>query len=225
MAADPASEHALQTAQERWHPPSVDADAGPMLTARQLENLQKQAWDEAYAQGQAAGFADGQTKVGEQIARIERIVNALSSPFAALDEQVEQEVAALSIAIASQLLRHEMRTEPAHIIAIAREAIAALPVSNGDVTLHLCPDDVALVEPALVADQLERRWRVQPDNQLGVGDCRVSCQYSRIDARLQARLDSLVGELLSERTPDDPAPPSGDPGARAPDAAGTASDE
>ncbi len=199
MSAEPALEQQPSSDEERWHPPSVGADAGPMLTARQLEALQKQAWDEAFAEGQAAGFAEGQARVGEQVARVERIANALGTPFANLDDQVEQEVAALGIAIASQLLRHEMRTQPEQVIAIAREAMAALPVSAVEVTLHLCPEDAAVVEPALQTDQMDRRWKIQPDPKLSPGDCQVSSQYSRIDARLQTRLDALVSELLQQR--------------------------
>ena len=52
------------------------------------------------------------------------------------------------MALARQIVRRELKTDPTQIIGIIREAIAALPVAARDVRVHLHPEDAAVVRAA-----------------------------------------------------------------------------
>jgi flagellar biosynthesis/type III secretory pathway protein FliH len=53
----------------------------------------------------------------------------LAKPFEVLDAEVERELLTLAMALARQIVRRELKTDPTQIIGIIREAIAALPVA------------------------------------------------------------------------------------------------
>lgn len=199
-----------------WQPPSMDR-GGPvigesrnMLTAAQIEQLQRQAYEEAYATGLEEGRAAGRKEMQAKAKQLERLLTALTTPFEELDEQVEQELVALAIALVRQLVRREIRTDPGQIVAVVRDAMALLPAASRNVRLHLHPDDAAVVREALNVSGEERPWSVVEDPTLARGGCKVFTDDSQIDASLEARLAQLFaqvfgGERESDRPPAGPA--------------------
>lgn len=147
-----------------WEAPSVQVAAhggasGHLLTAQHLDKLQKQAYEEGYALGRKEGLHAGQAEIHAQVQRLDQIMRALSAPFENLDEQVEQELLALTFTLVRQLVRREIKQEPGQIVAVVREAMASLPVSARNVRLHLHPEDAALVREALALHESEHTWR------------------------------------------------------------------
>lgn len=207
------------TAFERWELPQVGAgaaragadaavDTNPnLLTAAQIEELQKQAYQEGFEQGRKDGLAAGQNEVHGQVQRLAQIMSALCEPFERLDEEVEQQLLSLAVVVARQLIRRELRADPGQVVAVVREAMAALPVAARNVAIYLHPEDAALVREALsLTDAGERPWRVIDDAVLARGGCRVQADDSFIDASVEKRLTSIVARLLGgERGDDVPA--------------------
>ncbi len=89
----------------------------------------------------------------------------LAKPFDELDAEVERELLTLAMALARQIVRRELKTDPTQIIGIIREAIAALPVAARDVRVHLHPEDAAVVQQHLAPD----RKRARLDHRRGSG--------------------------------------------------------
>jgi flagellar assembly protein FliH len=120
-----------------------------------------------------------------------------------LDAEVERELLTLAMALARQIVRRELKTDPTQIIAIIREAIAALPVAARDVRVHLHPEDAAVVRDNLAPTESERAWTMIEDPVMARGGCQVTTSNSRIDARLETRLAAILSELLgTERIAD-----------------------
>jgi flagellar assembly protein FliH len=200
----------------------------PMLTVEQIEATQKQAYEEAYAVGKELGFEAGQQegyeaglKQGREAGRKEgheamqqslqtqiddwaQLIATLERPLLQLDDAVEQALVDLVIAMVKQIVRREIKTEPGQIVAVLREAINALPVSDQKLTIHLHPDDAELVRTALRFDKELPSWRIHEDPLLTRGGCKVSTELSSIDATLENRLSAVIAQMLGgERQQDD----------------------
>jgi len=182
------------------------------MTAAQIEQIQKQAHKEGFEQGKKEGFnyghkealEEGRQQLQENAKSMEQIFHALETPFKQLDEQVEQELVALAIAIVKQLVRREIKTDPNQILGVVREAIGILPVSSRNVRLVLHPDDAELVRGVYAATETELGWTIVEDPILARGGCRVLTDTSQIDATLESRLASLIAPLLGgERASED----------------------
>jgi len=195
-------------------PPLSDASAMPapaassvsvanLPTAAELEAIQQQAYEEAYAAGLAQGRKIGQQQVNDRVEQLEALIQVLAQPLEVLDEQVEQELITLVIAIARQLVRRELKTSPGEILAVVRSALAVLPVGQRHVQLHLHPEDAALVRELMTVPEGEAAWRIAEDPMLSRGDCRVTTATSQIDARLETRLGAVISATFGGQRNED----------------------
>ena len=170
--------------------------AQKMATVGGLVDLQAEAHKEAFDQGLAEGREAGHAEVRAQVERLAGMFYDLAKPFEVLDEEVERELLTLAMALARQIVRRELKTDPTQIIGIIREAIAALPVAAREVRVHLHPEDATVVRQHLAPTESERAWAIVEDPVMARGGCQITTTTSRIDARLESRLGAILSELL-----------------------------
>jgi flagellar assembly protein FliH len=193
-----------------WGPPSVEGASGATrhggtVTAGVLEDLQQEAYREAFQQGLREGAAAGREQVRSEVERLDHLLTDLARPLAELDDSVQHELVALAMALARQIVRRELRQDPTQIIGIVREAVAQLPIAARDVRVQLHPQDAAIVREHLAPAESERAWTLVEDPMMMRGGCQVLSSSSRIDVRLESRLGALLSELMgSERDADSP---------------------
>ncbi len=199
-----------------WVAPEADAVARGMRRPRRgapfmslggrLPDLEREAFDAAHAAGLAEGRITGQLEASQRVERLDALLTSLAQPFADLDREVEQQLVDLSLALARQLVRRELRIDPTQVIAIVREAVSVLPVSARDVRVHLHPEDAAIVREYLAPTENVRAWKLVEDPVMMRGGCQVVTSTSRVDARLETRLGKLVAELVGGERANDPPP-------------------
>jgi len=210
-----------ETDASQWMPPKVqgktqaeEEGTAPLLTAAQLEDLAGQAYKEGYDQGQKEGFEyghregleAGRSAIMERIDKFDQILAVLEKPFEDLDDQVENEIVTLVIAMVRQLVRREMHIDAAQVVGVVREALAVLPVSARRIRVLLHPEDAGLVREAYALGDSDQKWQIVEDPVIQRGGCRVFTENSQIDATLESRLNSLIAPLLAdERETDAPA--------------------
>jgi flagellar assembly protein FliH len=197
----------------RWDLPAV---SGAPVQARragktvaEIEDVERRAYDEAYAQGRREGLESARIEADTQIAqlkaqvvRLDALYAALAQPLKELDAQVENELTHLALTIARQLVRRELRIDPAQVIAVIRETVALLPASARGVRVHLHPEDAAVVREKLAAPAAERAWSIVEDPVMTRGGCRVTTETAQIDARLETRLNTVITTLLGDERTD-----------------------
>jgi flagellar assembly protein FliH len=197
----------------RWDLPAV---AGRTVQGRragrtvsELEEVERRAHQEAHAKGHAAGLAAARaesqqalTQIKSQAATLEKMLETLAQPFQELDGQVEEQLVHLAVTVARQLVRRELRIDPAQVIAIVRESVALLPAATRDVRVHMHPDDAAVVREKLAKPGTERAWTIVEDPIMTRGGCRVTTDTAQIDARMETRIHSIMTAILGEERAD-----------------------
>ena len=182
-----------------WEVPAIDGSDGKgYLTAGRLQELQKDAYDEAWQSGHADGVAAGQEAVLQRANRFDELLRALSRPFDQLDGSVEKQLVELAIAIVKQLFRREIRVNPDHVIGVVREAIQLLPVASRTVQVHLHPEDATLIRETLSPAEGEPAWSIVEDPLISHGGCRITTENSQIDATSEARLQAVINAALGD---------------------------
>jgi flagellar assembly protein FliH len=181
-----------------WTAPDMENPAAhpKMATVGGLVDLQAEAHKEAFEQGLAEGREAGHAEVRAQVERLAGMFYDLAKPFEELDSEVERELLTLAMALARQIVRRELKTDPTQIIGIIREAIAALPVAAREVRVHLHPEDAAVVREHLAPTENQRAWTMIEDPVMARGGCQITSATSRIDARLETRLGGILSELM-----------------------------
>lgn len=198
-----------------WQLPTL---GGTVLTGRRrsenLSAIEREAWEQGHAQGREAGLVAAQQEARAAAAEAERRVQQLQSildlmtrPLADLDHQVQRQLALLAGAIARQIVRRELKTQPDEIIAVVRETVGLLPIVARQVRVHLHPEDAELVRSRLATASGEVAWSIVEDPMLARGGCRVTSETSSIDAQLEQRLGAAIATVLGdERNQSGPAP-------------------
>lgn len=174
------------------------ADAGGrMLTAGRIEEIQRQARQEAFDLGRKEGFAKGTADASARVEQLAKILRQLETPLEELDERVTGELTQLAIAIARHIIRREIKADPRQIIGVVRQAAELLPVAAQKVRLYLNPDDAEFVRESMMsASDHKGGWQLIEDATVARGGCRIQTESSRIDATVEKRLAAIAAELL-----------------------------
>lgn len=197
------SDSADKPAATRWDAPALDgaADSG-FLTASRLEELQKQAYDEAYERGLAEGREAGDEEVRRRVERLDQLLIALAHPFDQLDDSVEKQLVELAMTVVRQLFRREIKMEPSHVIGVVRDAIKLLPAASRDIRVHLHPEDATLVRESLSLVDGEQAWAIVEDPLIARGGCTITTDNSQIDAQADTRVNAIINAISGdERQP------------------------
>jgi flagellar assembly protein FliH len=190
------------TGADRFDFPAVDPSAAAalkgaghggahLLTASQLDALERQVKEEARKRGYEEGLAAGKAEAGARVARLESLAAAFSHPFQALDRAVEDEIVALAVRLASHLVRREIEHDAAILHSAVADCLAVLAASVRDVTVFFHPDDAGLVRAHLETPS-EPRFKIAVDAALGRGDLRVVSGSSFVDGTLAARCSAII---------------------------------
>lgn len=181
LAAFDEAEQAAANAEATAPPEDEPAIALP--TAEEIERIH----GEAQASGYAAGLEEGRAEARAEAARIAALHDHLRSQLQEMDQVISEQLLAVAIEIAGQVLRKSLRVKPELLLPVVREAITTLPLHHGHPTLFLNPDDASLIRQHM-GDQLNHNgWRIFEDVTIDRGGCRIESGASEVDATLQTR--------------------------------------
>lgn len=184
---------------DRWQVPSIDGDSNTeLMTASRLQELQKQAYDEAFEEGRKAGLEAGQAEVAEKAQRLEALLMAQVKPLDELDAEVEEQLVELAMLTAGQLFRREIKIDPGHVVGVVHDAVALLPVASRDVKIQLHPDDATLLHEVMNDTDGDHGWTILEDPLIDRGGCKVSTENSQVDAQNKARLQALIASIAGD---------------------------
>lgn len=187
-------------------PPALEpeaADDGAELvaniglpTAEDIERMH----NEAHAAGYQAGFDEGREegyRTGLETAqaeaqRIAALADNVQAALATIDQSVADDVLALALEIANQVLRGSIAARPESLLPVIREALAALPLHHGHVALHVNPAEGELVRQYLGDQFLHSGWRIVDDREIQPGGCFIRAGSSEVDATVETRWQRVL---------------------------------
>jgi flagellar assembly protein FliH len=182
-------------------PTDAPADQPPLTlaTAEQVERIYAEAQESGYAAGHAtghaAGYEEGATQARIEAGQINVLLENLQRALQEFDQGVADQLLAVSIQIASQVLRQSLRIKPELLLPVVREAVAALSPHHGHPALFVHPDDAALVRTHLGEQLSHNNWRILEDSRLEAGGCRVEVGASEVDATLETRWRRVIESI------------------------------
>jgi flagellar assembly protein FliH len=190
--SDIATEPEKLTAWQRWELPNFEGgtrgEGYGLPTAAQVEDIQRLAREEGYRNG----YAEGMQQAAQDRQRLNTLIDAMSNQ---VDEQVAQELVALALDVARQMLHQSLKVQPELVLGVVREAIGTLPHFNQGAHLVLHPADAALVREQMGEQLTHSGWKVFEDARIERGGARIETANSQIDATLESRWKRVVAAL------------------------------
>lgn len=156
-----------------------------------------EATEEVRRNAEQARIADRQ--------RLDAVLTRMQSRFDELTSQGADALLDLAIEIASQVLRHEVRTRRDAILPVVHEALALVTEAHGHPTVRLSPADFSFVRDALAEDGQFRGCRFLEDPTIEPGGCLVDTSQLEIDATIATRWRRTLETLGCEPSADRPS--------------------
>ena len=211
-AADaPASFHKAPAPEQPSPAPTLQINEAELaelrIQARQAGHAEGHA--QGHAQGLIDGHAAGLAAVQAQAAQLQALALALPAALQLAQDSVADDLLALALDIARQVLGQALAAEPQAILAVVHELLHAEPSLSGAPQLLLHPDDAALVRELLADDLKAAGWRVRVDAQIARGGCRVTAHSGERDATVQARWERISAALARPPAPETMTVPEG----------------
>lgn len=200
MSEDALAESPAETrSPQKWAAPSIDGVAGQGFpTASRLQDVQKQAYDEAWQAGHAEGIKAGDEEIRKRAERFDELLCALARPFDQMDETVEKQLVELAMTVVKQLFRRELKIDPGHVVGVVREALQLLPGTSKNINVHLHPEDAQLVEELLSTSGGDGAWTVVEDPLVSRGGCKIITTNSQVDAQAETRLREVINGITGD---------------------------
>ena len=139
------------------------------------------------AEARARGYAEGQQEWLQKTIALKERARALSA-------EVERDLVATALALASRMIRSELQVEADHIHPLV-EACLEEVAERSRVVVRVHPEDAAtfLADAGRYEDRLrDGVLHFVPDARLLRGDCVIDTERGRVDGRLEARLEMLL---------------------------------
>lgn len=192
------------------------ADGGPsgswvdreQVEARRIAEAQRAKYEAAvaaaYAEGYAAGEEAGRSAEGMRLAEAlgaaERALDTIRNTDASWRGRLEENLCALAVGVAQQLLSRELLQDPSLVSALVRQALVEFPVDQ-PVSIRINPADLAVMTAQTIAGEStsgvaagrEARWVADPE--IMPGDCVVEGRERIVDGRVDTALERMYRRL------------------------------
>ncbi|MGI9134375.1 MAG: FliH/SctL family protein [Rhodoferax sp.] len=158
---------------------------------------------EGYAQGHAHATLEGQKLIqdyiateGEQAARnFAQLFASAQSQLAEAEQAMAQGVLELACAVARQVLRHELATNPNALQPVIREALGMLAADSKAALVRMHPLDLEVLSEVLRQEFPNLSLTMLADANVTRGGCLVECAGTVVDATLEKRWTRVVASL------------------------------
>ena len=179
-----------------------------LIDEAELERLRQEAQQagatEGHQQGYGAGWQEGYAAAQEiarqEAAALQALAQSLPVALRSAERELADDLLALALDIARQVVRQELTIEPQHVLAAVRELLQTEPALSGTPRLLLHADDMPLVQQYLSEDLQAAGWLLRSDPAISRGGCRVEASSGELDATLETRWQRVAAALGRQPT-------------------------
>lgn len=208
LQPDPPEAAAPEPALEPFEPVLlIDEAELTRLRLQAQETGKTEGYAQGYARGQTEGQAAGLAAIKAQAEQLRALALALPAALRIAESSVADDLLALALDIARQVLGQALTADPQTILPLVHELLQAEPALTGAPQLLLHPDDAALMKEHLADELKSAGWRIRVDAHITRGGCRVLATSGERDASLETRWERVTATLARNAPPATPIAP------------------
>jgi flagellar assembly protein FliH len=195
---------AVDGSDEHARPEPESGPVAPEVTVEQvLADARQQAWSDGYSQGRDAGAQEarealeaGTRRAAEEMGvRMGQLLHHMTDQLIASEQKIARQVLELACDIARQVVRQELRTNPASLRPVIGEALELLVEDGLPAAVRMHPDDLAAMKGSLLETLGDNAPELVADPAITPGGCVVQSPSATVDATLEKRWARAVGNL------------------------------
>lgn len=168
--------------------PQIKAAKEPV---RAPEEDARRVFEEAYVEGEKAGFEMGMKKVEPLVERLNRYIGELELYEKGLTDKAETLAVALALTFTESIVLKECTEHQETLLRMIRKALE-LCEQKGKKAIRIRPEDSRFIETHSVG------WTIIPDDTLKEPGFVIETDFGDVDGTLSAQLDELKREFLND---------------------------
>jgi flagellar assembly protein FliH len=156
----------------------------------ELEQRCRQAQAQGRKEGEAAAQARAEAKIEELASRLARSIEEITGVRQRLRHEAEQQIVALSLAVARRILHRELTVEPEAVTGLLKAALERLDIRELH-RIRVHPDTAPLLERHLEKIGLPRKVELIADPALERGALILESDSGSLDASVETQLAEI----------------------------------
>jgi flagellar biosynthesis/type III secretory pathway protein FliH len=162
------------------------------VTAEERARLIDEGYARGLADGEAKARAAGQAAVAESVASIRGIAAELSEAGTLAPSILEENIAALAVVVARQIISKEVSLERDLVVNLVRRALTEFPIDQS-VRIRVNPLDLSLLTANAISDagavtgNRDASWLADP--RVSRGGCLIEGRDRIVDGRVDTALE------------------------------------
>lgn len=171
------------------------ANPGTAATAMSVEEraaLVEEGYASGFAEGQKTATEAAQARVSQSLAMIDKLIEQVQATASLEPSMLEENIAALAVIVARQIVAREVATTPEIITELVRRTLTEFPIDQA-LRIRVNPMDLSMLTAANAQDKQpitgnrETSWFADP--RIARGGCLVEGRDRIIDGRIDAALE------------------------------------
>lgn len=162
---------------------------------RELESRPKQAYQQGYNEGQAAGTKQATSRVDPVLAKLATSIQDLSQVRKRHLVESELDAVKLAMAVARKVLHRELSVDPDSLLGVVKATVEKVDARDIH-RVRLNPEDVPALQRHLQALNLPPRVELAPDAGLERGGVVVETSRGSLDASISSQLAEIERGLV-----------------------------
>ena len=211
----------------KYEPPEESEEEPIPLTAEDIDNIRKAAYEEGFNQGKEEGFSsgyeegkasgheeglksghdegletgtlEGKETIDNLAKEWQTLVQQLHTPLADVEKNIEEQLLHLVVQLTQAITLQEAKTNPDIITSAIGEGIKILPSQEAQTQILIHPEDIKVVEAQFGSDYIiEQGWKLLAAPQLDRGSCQIENSTSNIDLSIKSRMNGVLDSFLQD---------------------------
>ena len=158
--------------------------------AAEVEQRIRQAHQQGYAEGQAAGHQAQATQIEAMQVKLARTIEEITSLRPRYRQEAEQDLVALALMIARRILHRELTVSPEALLGLVKAALEKIDAREVN-RVRVSRQDSAMVREFFEKMGLPHRIEVAADPSLGPGSVILESQRGSLDASVDTQLAEI----------------------------------
>src|SRR5690348_12317511 len=160
-----------------------------------LMDVEKQAFEQGYAEGERIGKEMGERMVAAAVNRYDTSIGQLAQTHKSLVEAMEKQTVSLALEISRKIVQRELTIDPDMITTLAAAALKRV-ANHQSITLRVSRQDFERVKDAVTP--VNPAVNVKEDASLDRGDFVIDSAQTHLDGRIGSQIDSISRSLFDE---------------------------
>jgi len=161
----------------------------------QVMDVEKQAFEEGYAEGERIGKQMGEAKVEAIFRKYEKSLAELAVAHREMIQDMEEQTVRLALEVARKIIQRELALDPDIISALAAVALKRVS-SHQAISLHVSHHDFEAVRTTVAG--MNPAVTVKEDPALERGDFLIETGQTHLDGRVSSQIDAIGKALFDE---------------------------